>query len=139
VSELILSGVYNVPIRDMSFNGAMFAVRIKSARGRGGSVHDITVEGLVLENMEMAVAINMHYGSEDPAPPRDERTPDVYDITFKNLTGKNVLNAGTFECLPESACHGLVLEDVHIDSVGGFQCLRAFGDAAGEVTPKPCF
>ena len=130
--------MYNITIRDITFKGAMFAVRIKSARGRGGSVHDVAVEGLILENMEMAVAINMHYGSEDPAPPRDERTPDVYDITFRNITGSGVLNGGTFECLPESACHGLVLDDINIDSLGGFQCFRAFGYTEGSVSPKSC-
>jgi hypothetical protein len=90
--------------------------------------------------MEMGIAINMNYGSEDPSPRLDENTPHVYDISFKNISGKGILNAGAFECLKESRCHSIALEDIDLVSIGGFQCIFvASGEAIGNVSPDACF
>eukprot|EP00602_Paraphysomonas_sp_CaronLab_P009932 CAMPEP_0185036380 /NCGR_PEP_ID=MMETSP1103-20130426/29294_1 /TAXON_ID=36769 /ORGANISM="Paraphysomonas bandaiensis, Strain Caron Lab Isolate" /LENGTH=365 /DNA_ID=CAMNT_0027573899 /DNA_START=66 /DNA_END=1160 /DNA_ORIENTATION=- len=124
--------VYNVRVKDVSFTRSEFAVRIKSARGRGGRVHNITFENLSLDHNVHGIAINMNYGSNDPSPPLDEATPHVYDITYRNITG-TALNAGFFEGLTESACHNIVLENVNI-SARRFECYRAYGHAVN-VSP----
>ena len=127
--------VYNVRVKDVSFTRSEFAVRIKSARGRGGRVHNITFENLSLDHNVHGIAINMNYGSNDPSPPLDEATPHVYDITYRNITG-TALNAGFFEGLTESACHNIVLENVNI-SARRFECYRAYGHAVN-VSPESC-
>ena len=105
---------------------------------RAGVVRNVTFEDLTIDGAEDVTVITMHYSSNDPAPPVDERTPHVEDITFRRITATRALNAGTFACLPESSCRGLLLEDVSVDSVGGFQCIRAEGQAAGAVAPASC-
>lgn len=89
----------------------------------------------------MALAINMNYGSENPSPPWNDRTPHVHDIYFKNISGKFILNAGAFECLPESQCRSITLEDVNLQSsIGGFECIFVgSGKAIGDVNPEACF
>lgn len=132
-------GVYNVTLRDIHYKGALFALRIKSARGRGGLVRNITLEGAVLEDVVMGMAITMHYQDGEPAPPLDEETPHIEDVTFRNIKG-SALDAGTFLCLAESACRGITMEDIDITSIGGFVCERAFGTADdANVSPQACF
>lgn len=129
--------VFNVTIRGTHFQGALFALRIKSGRGRGGLVRDITVEDAILEDMVMGLAITMHYADGEPAPPNDETTPHIENVFYRNITG-SALDAGAFLCLPESACRGITLHDVNIKSVGGFLCERAFGTTDETVSPDAC-
>ena len=133
-------GVYNVVVRNVHFRGSEFATRIKSARGRGGVVQNITFENLTFDNNVMGVAINMNYSHDDPAPPLDERTPHVKNIVYRNISGR-ALTAGVFEGLAESAVTDILLEDVNISAaVGGFECYRAKGGTAGNfVIPDACF
>lgn len=130
--------VYNVLVRNIEFTGSNFAARIKSARGRGGRVFNVTFENLHFTNNEFGVAINMNYGSNPAAPPLDESTPHVFDISYRNITG-SALNAGFFEGLLESACRGISMENVAIESrILGFECLRAHGTSYGDVSPPSC-
>lgn len=131
-------GVYNITIRNVHFHAAKFAVRVKSGRERGGEVRDVTAENLCFDKMEMGVMINMHYGDGEAAGPNDEGTPHVHDITLRNISG-NALDAGFFECLPESTCHNIALDNVNITYKGGFQCYHASGITNGVVIPDACF
>jgi polygalacturonase len=132
--------VYNVLVRNMHFQGAMFAGRIKSGRGRGGNVHNITFEDITLEHTVVGMAISMLYASGgEPAPPFADTTPHIEDVTYRRVSG-TAGNAGAFLCLPESQCRGLHMEDVNVTSfLGGFECLRATGDTAGIISPAACF
>ena len=131
--------VYNVIVRNVKFSGSKFAGRIKAARGRGGKVYNITYENLVFSNNEFGIAINMNYGSNPASPPLDENTPHVFDISYRSIMGTTLASAGFFEGLPESACRGIILEDINITSrIGGFECLHAFGDQKGSISPASC-
>ena len=130
--------IYNILVRDVEFTGSDFAARIKAARGRGGRVFNVTFENLRFSSNDFGVAINMNYGSNPAAAPLDAGTPHVFDITYRNITGSS-LNAGFFEGLPESACRGIVLEDVAIESkILGFECFRAHGSSYGDISPPSC-
>lgn len=130
--------VFNVMVRNVRYHGSKFAARIKSGRGRGGKVYNVTFEDLTFEQNEMGFAITMHYSSEEPTPPRDEATPRVENITFRRVQG-SALTAGVLACLPEAPCRGIVFEDVNITSkVGGLECVRAFGENRGTVFPESC-
>lgn len=130
-------GVYNVTLQDVHFKGALFALRIKSARGRGGLVRDISVRDIVLEDVAMGLALTMRYADGDPAPPLDEHTPHFEGVTYANISG-TALDAGAFLCLVESACRGIHMENINITSIGGFICDRAFGTTSGVVIPESC-
>lgn len=130
-------------VRNVRFKGSAFAARIKSARGRGGLVQNITFENLFFQNNVMGLAINMNYSHDNPSPPHDTRTPHVTNITYRNISG-SALTAGVFEGLAESAISGILLENVNIsvavEKLGGFVCYRASGETAGEyVIPDACF
>ena len=130
--------IYDVMIRNIEFNVALFASRIKSGRGRGGKVYNITFQDLILKDTITGLAITMYYSNEDFAPPLDISTPHIYDITYQNITG-NVLTAGIFGCLPESECRSLTVQDINLYGIiGGFECFRAKVNQIGTVIPESC-
>lgn len=131
--------VYNVTIRNIHFNTTMFAVRIKSGRGRGGKVSNCSFEDLTMEHNVMGLAITMLYAKGDKAPPASETTPHIENIQYSRISG-TAGNAGAFLCLPESECRGLSMTDVNITSfLGGFECFRAQGSSSGVMVPDACF
>lgn len=132
--------VYNIMVRNLHFKEVMFASRIKSGRGRGGKVYNVTFEDITMDHAVMGLAISMLYASGGQrAPPTNETTPHIENISYRRITG-TAGNAGAFLCLPESECRGIHLEDVNIDSfLGGFECIRAAGTTAGTVVPSACF
>lgn len=135
--------VYNVLVRDVVFNNAEFAARIKTARGRGGRVHNITYENLVFENNQIGVSINMNYGSNPASPPLDVATPHVDHIVYRNISG-SALGAGVFQGLLESGVKKIILDNINITSITlddkvGFVCFHADTESIGDVMiPKNC-
>ena len=129
-------GVYNVLISNVYFHHTLFATRIKSGRGRGGYVRNVTHSDLVLDAVPMGIAINMHYAHEtNITSPMADSTPHVYDLLYRRISGTAV-NAGALLCLPEAPCRGVVLEDINIDArVGAFECVHVKGKTSGYVTP----
>ena len=132
-------GVYNVMVRGVSFKGGLYSSRIKSARGRGGYVRNITFEDLALTDNVIGPSINMYYADGAPLSPTDPGTPHIYDITYRRHSG-TALTAGAFLCLPEAPCRNIIFDDFNISSrVGGLECINAFGESLGEVMiPDSC-
>ena len=132
-------GVYNVLVRGVSFKGALYSTRIKSARGRGSFVRNITFEDLTLTDNVMGPSINMYYADGDPLSPTDPGTPHISDITYGQHKG-SALTGGVFLCLEEAPCTGIILDEFNISArVGGLECLYAYGKSVGDVTiPESC-
>jgi hypothetical protein len=108
-------GVYNVTVKNTVFKGSEFALRIKSARGRGGRVSGVTVEDCTLIGVtQAALAFNMDYGSNPPSPSSSPLTPHVGNVSFVRVNGTALGFAGWLRCLPEAPCFGIRLEDVNI-------------------------
>jgi hypothetical protein len=99
---------------------------------------------LKFEANEFGVAINMNYGSNPASSPMDEKTPHLYGITYRNITG-TAANAGFFEGLPESAARAITLENIDIKSrlydvdspLARFECFHAFGSVVDAATVHP--
>eukprot|EP01038_Epipyxis_sp_PR26KG_P008835 gene8835-11926_t len=131
--------VYNVIVRDVRFTGSLFTTRIKSARGRGGKVFNVTFEDLSLDYAIMGLAINLKYGDGNASTPASDTTPHIDNINYRRIKG-SATTAGAFICLPESVCRGITMEDVIISStIGGFECFRVSGNSTGTVKPPSCF
>jgi polygalacturonase len=141
-------GVYNIFVKGVTFNSSLFATRIKSGRGRGGYVRNVTFEDLTLHMVPSGVVITTKYANPDNniTRPRDETTPHISDITYRRITG-TVANAGIFRCLPEAPCTGITLEDINLTapSLGGidrdkvvildFACAFVSGNVGDAVVP----
>ncbi|MGF7140637.1 glycoside hydrolase family 28 protein [Roseimarinus sediminis] len=79
--------VKKVTISNCVFEGTDRGIRIKSARGRGGVVEDITVSNIVVKNLKKeAIKLNMQYHTTEYEPV-SERTPSFRNIHISNMTG----------------------------------------------------
>lgn len=132
-------GVYNVMVKGVSFEGALYSTRIKSARGRGSFVRNITFEDLTLSNNILGPSINMYYADGDPLSPTDPGTPHISDVIYRQHRG-SALTGGVFLCLEEAPCTGIILDDFNITTrVGGLECVHAYGQSVGGATiPESC-
>jgi polygalacturonase len=122
-----VGGVRNVTVRNCTFKDTENGIRIKSQRGRGGTVENIRVSDITMVNVDPAVTFTCYYmtnSARDPvqrsAPEHDtvqpvnETTPIFRNICVSNLTATCQRSAGIIIGLPESEISDVVLENVII-------------------------
>lgn len=118
-------GIRNVVITGCVLQGTDRGLRIKTRRGRGGSVEDVRVANVVMDDVLCPIAINPYYfcgpGGREPwvadraARPVDEATPAIRGIYLAHVTARGVnASAGWIAGLPESPLRDLTLDDVVI-------------------------
>jgi polygalacturonase len=110
-------GVRNVTVRDCTFEGTENGIRIKSPRGKGGTIENLICENITMNNVERALTITAYYPKipkTDTAQPVTPETPVFKNISIKNFTASCYENAGVIIGLPESLVQNVVLENVSI-------------------------
>jgi polygalacturonase len=130
-----LGGVRNVLVKNCTFEDTDNGLRIKSRRGRGGKVEDITYTDCTLRNCHPAISIMGYYQNsthgkfpkDDRAQPVNETTPSFRRITIKNVTGNSTREVGLIVGLPESLVEDVVLENVTLSGKEGFIIANAKG------------
>jgi polygalacturonase len=120
-------GIEDVEVKDCRFSGSDRGIRIKSRRGRGGVVQNLSFSNLFMEGVLAPITINLYYNCgakadeaqrlfSTAAQPFDALTPQFRNIRISNLTAKGCrASAGFVVGLPESKIRGLVLKDCSID------------------------
>lgn len=81
-------GVENLYAHDCEFYGTDRAIRIKTARGRGGYVRNCWFKDIVADTIEReAIRINMMYTGGDRLPKQEvnEGTPVIENIHYENI------------------------------------------------------
>jgi len=123
------AGVKHLIVRDCLFEDTDRGLRVKTRRGRG---KDAVIDDILFENIKMngvltPFVINSYYWCCDPdghteyvrskkALPVDERTPEIKQLTFKNIEARNCHVAGTFIYgLPEKKIEEITFADIVID------------------------
>ncbi|WP_103225494.1 polygalacturonase PglA [Roseibium marinum] len=116
-------GISGVRIEHCRFLGTDRGLRIKTRRGRGGRVADISMTDVDMDRVATAFAANAFYfcdadgtsnavQSRDPAPV-DDTTPRITAITLKNVTATNVqLAAVALLGLPEAPFSDIRIENM---------------------------
>ncbi|MDQ0086934.1 polygalacturonase [Paenibacillus anaericanus] len=98
--------IRNVTISNCVFKQTDRGIRMKSRRGRGGTIEDIRISNIVMEDVICPFTLNLYYfcgprGKEkyvwdkNPYPITDE-TPCFRRIHFANITARNVHAAAGF-------------------------------------------
>ena len=138
------AGVRNMTVQRCTFDGTDLGVRLKSARGRGGLVENITYTDLTMTNVGEAVVISSYYydlpkvGQEDDAHPVAVDTPIWHNILVKNITAtKGTKDAGLIYGLPEMPERGITLQNVSIEAPKGLRIDNVDGVALDKVTVMP--
>jgi polygalacturonase len=118
--------IRNIEISDCTFNGNDRGLRVKSRRGRAGTVENITLNNITMNGVGCPVVMHLFYEcgakaeeiaaiSDRNPRPVTETTPCIRNITIKNVTANNAQMAAAFMLgLPERPIENILFENVSI-------------------------
>ncbi len=125
-------GVDSMFVSDCTFNGTDNGLRIKSYRGAGGNVRDITYKNITMTNVKYPIWFSEYYPSipaaTDPAQAVTSTTPYYYNIIIDSLTstGGSTSNPGcVIVGLPETPMRDIILKNVNIAGKYGLEVRNA--------------
>jgi polygalacturonase len=119
-------GIRNIEISDCVFNGNDRGLRIKSRRGRAGTVENITLHDITMNGVGCPVVMHLFYecgakaeeiaAISDRSPrPVTDTTPCIRNIKITNVTAENAQTAASFLLgLPERPIENVLFENVKI-------------------------
>ena len=123
-------GVRNVTVRDCTFQFTDNGLRIKSPRGRGGIVENISYSDITMKDVDPAITFTCYYPNipdRDEPRPITNGTPVFRNIRISNVTATCPKSAGIIVGLPESLVSNVVLENVKISAATGLSIRNAKG------------
>ncbi|MBN2019528.1 MAG: glycoside hydrolase family 28 protein [Sedimentisphaerales bacterium] len=118
--------IRDIEISDCVFNGTDRGLRIKSRRGRAGTVENITINNITMTGVGCPVVMNLYYEcgarpqefaalSDRNPRPITETTPCIRNIKITNVTAENAQSAAAFLLgLPERPIENILFENVKI-------------------------
>ncbi len=133
-------GARNLFVKDCAFMGTDVGLRFKTARGRGGVVENIYVDGVAMNNIAgQAILFDMYYMAKDPVPlagestappvieaqPLGEGTPQFKGFYIKNVVCKGAETGILVRGLPEMSIKDISLENITLESQKGMLCQEA--------------
>lgn len=119
-------GIRNVVVSNCVFYQTDRGVRLKTRRGRGGTVEGLRLSNCIMEEVMCPFVFNMYYfcGKDgkmrrvwDKAPyPVDETTPALRDVSICHVTARRCAAcAGYFYGLSEMPVQGVTMHDVTVE------------------------
>ncbi len=134
-------GVHNVLVENCTFIGTDVGLRFKSCLGRGGTVRDIWIRNIRMDNIkEQAVVMNMGYssaiGSERDVEKRypEEDIPEFCHIHMSDILCIGAKKAVDICGLAQRPIHDITLERSSIHAQQGVQCRYAQNIRLKDVT-----
>jgi polygalacturonase len=139
-------GVQNVVISNCVFIGTDRGIRLKSRRGRGGTVQDIRITNLIMDGVLCPFTMNLYYSSNgakgdkivsDKNPrPVDDGTPAFRRIHISHVSALNVkIAAGFLYGLAEMPLEDISFSDITISLSDDAQ--PAYPEMADDI-PSMC-
>lgn len=137
-------GVENVLVEHIQLYNMGVGIHVKTNIGRGGLIRNISVSDVYLGNARKGIKIAGDVGDHPDNGFNPNAFPVVKDITIKNVSGVNVLQAGLIEGLRNSPFTGICLSNINLAGVTPkgsrsppWKCSDVSG-ASHEVSPWPC-
>lgn len=135
-------GISNVTIENLTVWESRRGLRIKTAPGRGGYIHNITYSNIMFDNVRIGFILQTNY-KEHPDDFFDPKAlPDITNITLSGIHGHGVRVPVRIHGSKEIPVKGVTLRDF---SVGIsykkkhiFQCSNVEGRTIGPIFPAPC-
>ncbi|MBP8302613.1 MAG: hypothetical protein KBE04_00640 [Phycisphaerae bacterium] len=123
-----VGGVRNVTVERCTFQDTENGIRIKSPRGKGGTIEGLRCTDITMTNVDSALTITCYYPkipAKDTAQPMTAETPVLKDISIRNLTATCPQEAGVIVGLPESLVSNVSLTNVRISARTGLTIRNA--------------
>jgi hypothetical protein len=138
-------GARNIVVRNCTFHGTDVGLRFKSARGRGGIVEKIFIEGVTMTAIAReAVLFDMfYYASSGVASGvgagngTDARLPEFRDCSIRNISCSGAARAISITGLVEMPVKNVLIENVVILADRGMTCADAEGITMNNVRLIP--
>ncbi|GAC1599155.1 MAG: hypothetical protein NVS3B25_25840 [Hymenobacter sp.] len=145
-------GVRNLYVSNCTFLGTDVGLRFKTARGRGGVVENIFVDGVDMTNIAgEAILFDMYYAAKDPVPlpgestappviaaqPLNVGTPQFRGFRIRNITCKGAATGILVRGLPEMSIKDISIENAVLESKKGLVCQEAENIRFKNVTLLP--
>jgi hypothetical protein len=131
-------------VQRCTFDGTDAGVRLKSRRGRGGLVENITYTDLTMKNVGQAIVITSYYyglpkpGVHDDTEPVNASTPIWHNIVIRNIVATGgTKDAGLIMGLPEMPAREIVLDNVSIGARDGLRIGYSDGISLKNVSIAP--
>ncbi len=131
-------GVRNLTVRNCTFENTENGLRIKSQRGKGGIVENISYSDITMKNVNPAITLTCYYMNNsagdkttasgtvsNTAPVVAANTPVFRNIRISNLKATCPKAAGIINGLPESMISNVVFENVQISAAKSFEIRNA--------------
>jgi polygalacturonase len=118
------NGIEDLHVSNCTFDQTDSGIRIKTLRGRGGLLQNLTYENLTMTDVKNPIYIIDWYpertAPKDPSTekpePIDNRTPINKNIVIRNVTATACPTAGTIRGLPEAPISNVTLSNVTISA-----------------------
>jgi polygalacturonase len=123
----------NMLVENCTFDGTDAGIRLKSSRGRGGVVENVTYRNLTMKNVKNSILITSYYPKipvaigQDKGQAAGEGTPAWRNIRIENVTSIGGHYTGNIVGLPEMPIENIVLSNVHIEAAKPMQIAHARG------------
>jgi polygalacturonase len=131
-------GVRNLTVRNCTFENTENGLRIKSQRGKGGMVENISYSDITMKNVNPAITLTCYYmnnsagdaarpagAGSNSTPAIASNTPVYRNIHISNLKATCPQVAGIITGLPESMISNVVFENVQISATKSFEIRNA--------------
>ncbi|XP_068647551.1 probable polygalacturonase [Aristolochia californica] len=133
-------GITNVVVEDLRVRDSAAGVRIKTDRGRGGYIANISISNMVLERVK--IPIRFSRGANDhPDDGWDPKAlPVVKGIYVTNVTGVGIERAPLLEGLEDAPFDSICMKNITLEGMhppASWQCEFVSGIAIA-VSPSPC-
>jgi polygalacturonase len=128
-----VGGVRNLLVRDCTFADTDFGIRLKSGRGRGGLVENLTYQNIKMERVKGSILITSYYPTipkqpeTDPAQKANGRSPIWRNILIENVTSTDSPTPLRIIGLAEEPVQNLTLRNVHLSGTNPVQIIHARG------------
>ena len=120
-------GVEDVQVSGCEMVGTDRGLRLKTRRGRGGTIRNVLFENVRMERVATAISANAHYfcdadGKGDyvqnrTALPKGPGTPVIDGIVVRNVELHGLANAACVLLgLPEAPIRGVLIDDLRVES-----------------------
>jgi polygalacturonase len=130
-------GVRNVYVNDCDWKGTDRGLRIKSMRGRGGVVENVTYENVRHQDLGLLVVEVTTFYTSSTLEPRTQTPPTIRGVHIRNIQARGAHQAMDFIGLPELPIQDVTVENVDIVADKGVRCIdcRSVHFDRARITP----
>ena len=136
--------VRNVTVSNSVYVGTSTGIYIKTVRGRGGVVENITVDNLIINNTKCphrpiapAIGIDMLYYKKTEQQPVTENTPKFRNLHFSNISGEGNEQTILVNGLVEMPIENISFSNIDLGGGNGIICKNVNGIRLNNVTITP--